>query len=146
MRMYADHLAHLGYSFGDFPINDWFWTRITTATTRLQYVAVMGLGFEGANLDHTQRFAQRFRKAGDDRGARLQERVGEEEIPHVAFGAHWFKSFSGGELTFEAWQAALPPPLSPMLMRGKPVHQEARYRAGFPKDFVDALIAWSPSS
>lgn len=142
MRMYAEHLATLGFAFGDFPVNDWFWRKLPAQTTRLQFVALMGLGFEGANLDHTQRFAQRFRAAGDSAGARLQERVGEEEIPHVAFGAHWFKVFAGEALSFEAWQAALVPPLSPLLMRGRPLNREARRKAGYPDAFTDALEAY----
>lgn len=57
--------------------------------TPAQFVVVLGVGFEGANLDHTLRFAERFRAIGDEAGARLQERVGEEEIPHVRFALRW---------------------------------------------------------
>ena len=145
MGLYGEHLARLGFQFGDFPVNDWFWKRVRPDTTALQFVALMGLGFEGANLDHTQRFAKQFRRAGDEVGAELQERIGAEEIPHVAFGAHWFEFFSGSPLTFDAWTAALPPPLSPLLLRGKPIQREARERAGYPASFIDALIAWRPT-
>jgi len=144
MRMYAEHLETLGCRFGDHPVNDWFWTRLPPHITPTQFVAVMGLGFEGANLDHTRRFAERFREAGDVAGAELQLRVGEEEIPHVRFGAHWFAEFTGHPLSFERWRDALPPPLSPMLMRGKPLNREARLRASYPPAFVDALTAWKP--
>jgi uncharacterized ferritin-like protein (DUF455 family) len=146
MELYQEHLAVLGFTFGDFGVNDWFWKRLPIEVTPLQFVALMGLGFEGANLDHTQRFAERFRQVGDEAGAALQERVGEEEVPHVAFGAHWFRKFSGRELTFDNWVEALPPPLSPKLLRGKPVRRETRVRAGYPEDFVDELIAWRPET
>ncbi len=66
----------------------------------------MSLGFEASNLDHTARFAEMFREAGDHEGAALQELVGAEEIAHVAFGAHWFRELSG-ELTFERWRHSL---------------------------------------
>ncbi len=146
MAMYSAHLKRLGYRYGDFPVNDWFWRKLPPDTPPVQFVALMGLGFEGGNLDHTRRFAARFREVGDEAGAALQERIGDEEIPHVAFAAHWFAVFSGAPLTFESWQAALPPPLSPKLMRGRPIQRDARLRAGLSGQFIDALTTWVPDS
>ncbi len=143
MRFYSAHISRLGFKLGDFPVRDWFWERAPHAATPSEFVALMGLGFEAGNLDHTVRFAQMFREAGDEAGAQLQERVGEEEIAHVAFGAHWFREFQG-ELTFEAWQKTLPAPLSPMVMRGKPLQRAARGRAGLSDQFLDELEAWQP--
>lgn len=143
MRLYADHLASLGHAVGDFPVHDWFWERIPRARDAASFTAVMGLGFEAGNLDHTARFAERFRAAGDEAGARLVERVGREEIGHVRFAQRWFARFTGG-LDFAAWRAALPPPLSPLLFRGRPLAREARLRAGLDAPFVDALEAWTP--
>ena len=54
----------------------------------------MGLGLESANLEHTASFAARFREAGDEEGARVQELVGREEIAHVRFGVTWFETFA----------------------------------------------------
>jgi uncharacterized ferritin-like protein (DUF455 family) len=145
MRMYAAHIKALGCALGDFPVRDWFWARAPAAATPAAFVALMGLGFEAGNLDHTRRFAERFRAAGDEAGAVLQETVAREEIPHVAFAAHWFRRFEG-ELSFERWCAALPPPLSPMVMRGDPIDRAARAQAGFPEPFLDALERWQPES
>ena len=88
-------------------------------------------------------FAARFREAGDEDGARVQEVVGREEIAHARFGARWFAELHGA-LTFDAWRGALPPPLSPMVMRGRPLQREARLRAGFPSAFLEQLDAWQP--
>jgi len=143
MKMYSDHLRHLGYQVGDFPVRDWFWERTPHARGAVEFVALMGLGFEASNLDHTARFAEMFRAAGDPEGARLQELVGEEEIAHVAFGVHWFRELAG-ELDFARWEHALPSPLSPMVMRGKPLSREARARAGLTTSFLDELEAWQP--
>jgi uncharacterized ferritin-like protein (DUF455 family) len=139
MRMYQAHIEQLGFGVGDFPVRDWFWERVPTARDARAFVAVMGLGLESANLEHARTFAERFRAAGDEAGAALQERVGAEEIAHVRFGVKWF-----GELTFDAWKRSLPEPLSPMLMRGTPIHREARMRAGQPEPFIDELTAWTP--
>jgi uncharacterized ferritin-like protein (DUF455 family) len=146
MRMYAKEIERLGYEVGAFRVRDWFWLRIPACKDPASFVATMGLGLESANLEHTASFAERFRQAGDEEGARVQEIVGREEIAHVRFGARWFAHFRGVEtVDFETWAAALPEPLSPMLMRGKPIQRETRIRAGQSEAFIDALEAWEPT-
>ena len=105
---------------------------------------VMGLGFEGGNLEHTRRYAGWFREVGDEEGAAIQERIGREEIAHVRFAARWFATWKGA-LDFDAWVEELPPPLSPMVLRGKPLDRAARAAAGLDEAFLDALEAWSPA-
>jgi uncharacterized ferritin-like protein (DUF455 family) len=141
MGMYAEHLADLGHAFGDFPVRDWFWDRVPAAPTEAHFVATMGIGFEGGNLDHALRFARRFRNVGDVRGAKLQETIFEEEIGHVRFAFGWFRRFTG-QSDFGSWVHYLPPPLSPMVMRGDPLEREGRARAGFSPRFVDELEQW----
>ena len=149
MRLYAEQIERLGQRVGRFAVRDWFWERIPACPDAASFVAAMGLGFESANLEHSASFAARFHDAGDEESARVQELIGREEIAHVRFGAHWFIAFTGG-LEFEAWRNALPSPLSPMLMRGRPLQRAARKRAGIPDDFLDlshsrsmaARLAW----
>lgn len=143
MHLYAKEIVRLGHALGDFTVRDWFWERIPSCVDAASFVAAMGLGFESANLEHTAAYAARFRAAGDEQGARVQEIIGLEEIAHVRFGARWFQTFTG-ELAFASWKAALPAPLSPMLMRGRPLHREARRRAGQSETFLDELDAWQP--
>jgi uncharacterized ferritin-like protein (DUF455 family) len=143
MELYAEHLAALGSRVGAFPVRDWFWERIPRVASPASFVAAFGMGLEAANLDHAARFAARFHAVGDARGAAIEEQIGAEEVPHVRFAVHWFERFTGG-VTFAAWVAHLPPPLSPLLMRGAPLAREARLAAGFPVDFVAALERWQP--
>jgi uncharacterized ferritin-like protein (DUF455 family) len=143
MHLYAKEIARLGHAVGDFTVRDWFWARIPSCVDVASFLAAMGLGFESANLEHTASYAARFREAGDEQGARVQEIIGLEEIAHVRFGARWFIALRG-DLAFESWKAALPPPLSPLLMRGRPLQREARRRAGQPEAFLDELDAWQP--
>lgn len=145
MRMYRAHIETLGFTIGSFPVRDWFWERAPKASSAVEFVSLMGLGFEAGNLDHTARYVAMFRQAGDEPGARLQEIVGEEEIAHVAFGAHWFRQLQG-PLSFASWCAHLPAPLSPMVMRGRPLHREARLRASLDETFLTELEAWQPAS
>ncbi|MGH7271863.1 MAG: DUF455 family protein [Polyangiaceae bacterium] len=95
MRLYADQIARLGHRVGSFAVRDWFWERVPACSTPASFVAAMGLGFESANLEHTASFAARFRAAGDEDSARVQDLVGREEIAHVRFGVHWFGEFAG---------------------------------------------------
>jgi uncharacterized ferritin-like protein (DUF455 family) len=143
MHMYAKEIARLGHAVGEFTVRDWFWERIPSCRDAASFVAAMGLGFESANLEHTASYAARFREAGDEEGARVQEIIGREEIAHVRFGARWFETFTGA-LEFESWRSALPSPLSPLLMRGRPIHRDARRRAGQSEAFLDQLDAWQP--
>jgi len=142
-RLYAAHIERLGAAVGDFGVRDWFWERVPTVTSPAAFVALLGVGFEGANLDHSARFARLFREAGDEAGARLQEQVGREEEPHVRFAIRWFERFAGG-LEWERWLAHLPPPLTPIVMRGAPIMRDARRRAGMSESFLDALEAFAP--
>jgi uncharacterized ferritin-like protein (DUF455 family) len=145
LALYAAYLEDLGFSVGDFRVRDWFWERVARCESAASFVALQGLGLEGANLEHSARFAGLFRAAGDEQGARILERVERDEIAHVAFAARWFERFIGARLDFDSWRAALPPPLSPSLLRGRPLNREARLRAGFDAQFLDRLAA-APST
>jgi uncharacterized ferritin-like protein (DUF455 family) len=145
MRMYRAELQRLGFDVGAFPVRDWFWERAPAAQTPAQFLALMGLGFEAGNLDHSLRFEHLLADAGDHAAAQLLRRVGEEEVAHVAFAAHWFARLAG-PLEFERWCAALPAPLSPLLMRGKPLCRERRRAAGFDEAFLERLESWQPAS
>jgi len=142
--MYEAHLATLGVPFGSLPIRDWFWERVPSAKDAASYCALVGLGFEAGNLDHTARFASAFRAAGDPKAADITERIGGEEVAHVRFAVRWFRAL-GGTLDFASFERALPPPLTPLVMRGKPLDRTRRLEAGFPADMIDALDAWQPA-
>lgn len=142
--LYAGYLDRVGFPVGSFVVKDWFWQRIPACATPLSFVACMGVGFEGANLDHAARFAAAFEEHGDVEGAAIQQQVGREEIAHVRFAANWFREFSGREVEFERWENALPAPLSPMVMRGAPMNAEQREAAGLDATFRARLSSWKP--
>jgi uncharacterized ferritin-like protein (DUF455 family) len=146
MGMYAGCLSELGSGIGAFPVRDWFWTRVPACDGPLQFVALLGLGLEGANLDHAGRYAEAFDAAGDARGAAVQRTVAREEIAHVRFAARWFAEWTGAEVEFERWRAALVAPLTPAMFRGRPLDRAARRAAGLSEDFVDALERFEAGS
>ncbi len=144
MGLYAAHIRALGSEVGDFAVRDWFWERVPLCESPAAFVALMGMGLEAGNLEHSGRFAARFRDVGDEEGAALQERVGNEEVAHVRFAVRWFESFTGTR-DFESWRAQLPPPMSPILLRGLPLDRTRRARAGMDDAFLQSLEAFEAS-
>ncbi len=142
-RLYTEHIRELGCEVGDFGVRDWFWKRVPSCHSKVEFVAVMGMGLEAANLEYAPSFAARFRLAGDERGAAIQERIAAEEVAHVGFATRWFSRWTGG-LDFATWAEKLPPPLSPWVMHGTPIAHDARRRAGMSPEFLAALEAYVP--
>ncbi len=140
-NQYIAQVERLGGTFGEHPVRDWFWQRFADVRTPLQFVSLMGIGLEGANLDHADLWAARFREVGDEEGARCQESVGREEEPHVAFAVQWFERWAG-PLEFNTWRAQLPAPLTPTVMRGPALQRDARARCGQSEAFLQELDAW----
>ena len=142
VEAYRAYLRALGVEVGEVEVNDWFWRRVPSARDVTGFLAVMGLGFESANLDHAARYVEQLGAVGDAEGARLQAQIALEERPHVAFAAHWFERLRG-PLTFDDWRGALPPPLTPTLMRGQVLARDARRAAGWDDATLDALELWA---
>jgi uncharacterized ferritin-like protein (DUF455 family) len=145
LDMYLSRVEALGFAWGDWEVRDWFWQRLATAKSPAHFVATMGLGFEGANLDHGARFAALLEQAGDRESADVVRVVAEEERSHVAFAARWFERFTG---THDAavWRAHLIEPLSPLVMRGPTMDRAARERASMPSAIIDAIEAYDPKT
>jgi uncharacterized ferritin-like protein (DUF455 family) len=138
MQMYRDYLVERGFDYGSFSVRDWFWERTATCATPLEFVALMGMGLEGGNLDHASRYTKAFAEAGDEAAAELQRVVALEEIPHVRFATKWFREWSGG-LDFDRWADSLVGPLTPALFRGREIDFVARRQAGFTDEFLARL-------
>jgi uncharacterized ferritin-like protein (DUF455 family) len=141
MNAYREQIERLGFRLGDYAVRDWFWERVPSCASKLEFVALMGMGLEAANLEHAPHFAERLSAVGDTEAAALQDRIAREELGHVRFAVSWFERWTQGQ-RFDVWCAALPAPLSPLLMRGKTFDRAARLRAGMHEDFVDALERW----
>src|SRR3954470_2603079 len=75
MNLYREHIESLGCKIGEFGVREWFWKRVPSCSSKLAFVSVMGMGLEAANLEYAADFAARFRLAGDEQGAQIQERI-----------------------------------------------------------------------
>jgi uncharacterized ferritin-like protein (DUF455 family) len=139
LGLYIKRLNSLGFEFGDFPLNDFFWRQMEKLKTPSQYAAVMALTFEAANLDFAQYYAELFRDFGDEETASILETVLEDEISHVAFGSHWMKKWSGDKSLWDYYLTSLPWPLSPARSKGIGFDQNLHQRAMMDSVFVENL-------
>lgn len=144
-RAYAGRVVELGSAIGEHPVRDWFWERAMGCTTATMFVAFLGLGLEGGNLDHAQRLAADFVAVGDSESAAVLAMVERDEVEHLRFGVTWFERFTGG-LEFDRWRRELVAPLTPSMMRGKVLNRSARSHAGLSGDFLDALESFRAPS
>jgi uncharacterized ferritin-like protein (DUF455 family) len=138
MDLYLARVEALGSRWGEFAVRDWFWQRLPGCERPAQFVATLGLGFEGANLDHGLRFEQLLERAGDAESAALVRLVTDEERSHVAFARLWLERFAG-ECSAQTFTDNLVAPLSPLVMRGPVIDREARLRATMPEALIDAI-------
>ncbi len=118
LGLYIGRLNELGFQFGDFPLNDYFWRQMPKLKTPAQYAAVMAMTFEAANLDFAQHYSKIFRNFGDHKTADILDIVLEDEIGHVAFGAHWMKRWREDKELWDYYLTSLPHPLTPARSKG----------------------------
>ncbi len=84
-------LRALGSWYGDLPAHDGLWQAAeSTAHDVAARIAVVPMVLEARGLDVTPATLERIRAGGDERGARLLERILDDEIRHVRFGANHF--------------------------------------------------------
>lgn len=137
--MYRKRLNELGYEFGDFEINDFFWKQMKNLRTPSQYLATMALTFEAANLDFAFYFEKLFRDMGDFETANVLEVVLKEEISHVAFGIHYLQKWREKTDIWNYYLENLPYPVTPARAKGKYFQSGLRLKSKMPIDFVAKL-------
>jgi len=144
-RMHVERLEEIGRSFGDFPVNGYFWLKAQEFQTPLDYLAGLPLTFEAGNLDHTLEFEQAFETAGDKKSAGIMRAIHRDEILHVAFGLKWLRAMKPDDQTdWDAYTRHLHWPLRPEKAQGKTFHRQPRLDAGMTDDFIDRVQHYSP--
>jgi uncharacterized ferritin-like protein (DUF455 family) len=151
VRLYLNELKRLGVSFEDLPHFRYFWAYTPYLTSPIEYVSVMSLTFEMANLDFAPFYGSAFADHGDIDAASLMERILRDEIAHVSFGMHWLNKLKEpGQNSLESWKLALPERITPAKARGKIFQKGPRLAAGIPEEWVDELShlndAWKKSA
>ncbi len=137
--LYRKRLNDFGYEFGDFPLNDFFWDHMKKMKTPSEYLSMMALTFEAANLDFAYHYEKVFRDLGDIETADVLKIVYEDEISHVAFGVNYLNKFKEDKRLWDYYLSVLPEPLTPARSKGKIFHRESRKRARLDDDFLKEL-------
>lgn len=139
-RMYMARLGEWKVGLGDYPVSGYFWGKVKDITTPQRFVCTMALTFENANLDHAANYGARARELGDEKTARLFERIGKDEVRHVRFGWRWLKRWKQPDETmWEAYRGSVVWPLRPGLARGEVFHPEGRIAVGMDPEFIRRL-------
>ncbi len=140
VRLYQKRMQELGIKFGDLPLYRHFWSYVPHLQTPLQYVSVMSLTFEMANLDFAPYYANIFAQHGDFLSSELMQRIFEDEIKHVSFGYRWLNKLKDPhQPSFETWKANLPPKTTPSRAKGPQFFANHRRLAGIDEEWIRSL-------
>ncbi len=138
LKLYCNRMEELGLSFGDIEVNDYFWEKMRGITNIEEYLAVMALTFESANLDFASYYRDLFEEYGDHESSNILDQVYKDEISHVAFGAFWMSKKTEKSL-WDYYRLVLPEPLTPARAKGQRFDSKGRIAAGLGVDFVKNL-------
>lgn len=140
-NLYEQRMSDFGISFGDFPLNDFFWQKCKDIKTIDEYLLIMSLTFEAANLDFCHYYISVFKDLGDARTVEVLERVLADEIKHVALGAHWEdkRAKECSQSLWDYYKTHLPFPLTPARAKGIVFNRESRELAGLDNEYISKL-------
>ncbi|BDI59936.1 ferritin-like domain-containing protein [Qipengyuania nanhaisediminis] len=138
----ARKLESMGSHYGALPAHGGLWqaaheTRHDVAAR----LAIVPMVLEARGLDVTPATRDRVRGAGDEHGARILERILDDEIRHVAFGSKHFMQVARS-------RAANPQDLWKCLVREHfrgglkpPFNDSARLAAGLSREFYEGVAS-----
>lgn len=139
LHSYIDRIGVLGASFGDHPLNGFFYLALSGAPSPLAFVEGMSLVLEQANLDFCSYWSARLRRLGDAPSAALLEAVREDEIGHLRHGLRWSRAWRpAGDDDWARLQAQAEP-LGLGRCTGPVFDAEGRARAGLSAEAIQAL-------
>ena len=145
-RIYCERLEELGFLFGDFPVNAFFWKQMDSIDSLDQFYAVVALTFEQANLDFADYYYHLFLELGDDKTASVMKIVYDDEIKHVARGRQYLqKKLKENTDLWDYYCDLLPYPITPSRAKGILFKEKGRLKAGLPEAYVDKLASYSNS-
>jgi uncharacterized ferritin-like protein (DUF455 family) len=149
LRLYIERLRAHGAGLGDGQLSDYLWqhrSRIEEASEpALAFLCVVGLTFEQANLDFAPLYRDAFAAAGDPETAAVLQRIHDDEIRHVRLAVRWLRRLKApGESDWQAYERAVPFPLSAARAKGRRFDLAARRQAGFDDEFIARVAAAEP--
>ncbi|MFC3097991.1 ferritin-like domain-containing protein [Alteraurantiacibacter palmitatis] len=136
----ARHLREMGVQYGDLPVHDGLWSAAQdTSGDVAARLAVVPMVLEARALDVTPATLARVRAAGDARGARILERILDDEIRHVRAGSSHFARIceQRGQSVDECWISLVKRHFSGAVK--PPFNDSARLAGGLSREAYTAL-------
>lgn len=145
-QLYRNRIRAFGFDFGDFGINEYLWNICRTASSPLEFVTLMSLTFEQANLDYALYFKNIFENLGDVETAEILATVYRDETKHVHHGLVWFNQWRPQQKSdWDEYQDILVEPLSPARAKGLGFQPDIRLKLGFSPRYVKELSIYRQS-
>ena len=113
--------------------------------TPAQYLAVMSLTFEAANLDFAHFYKHIFEELGDHKTSHILNIVLEDEISHVGLGVSYLGKWRQDKDLWTYYNELLPYPLTPARSKGKLFVEHVRKKARMDEDFIQKLRGYDDS-
>ncbi|MFZ4712509.1 MAG: DUF455 family protein [Bacteriovoracaceae bacterium] len=139
-KLYQARMKDFGLNFGDVPLNNFFWRQMHSLKTPEEYLAMMAMTFEMANLDFMLFYKEAFSNVEDHKTTQILDIVLEDEISHVAFGVNYLKKKREDRDLWDYYQSLLPPPLTPARSKGLVLNKKSRLETGIDQAFLDKAI------
>lgn len=133
-------LDSLGSSYGALPAHDGLWSAAQdTAHDVTARLAIVPMVLEARGLDVTPATLDRVRAQGDENGAKILERILDDEIRHVRFGSKHFRRNCAerGENPQKTWQNLVRTHFAGAIK--PPFNDSARSAAGLSRDFYESI-------
>ena len=136
------HLQAQGSHYGALPAHSGLWDAArATAYDVAARLAVVPMVLEARALDITPQTLERVRAAGDARGAKILQRILDDEIAHVRFGSTHFIALaeSRGESPEKLWKLLVARHFAGAIK--PPFNDSARLSAGLPRSFYAGVAS-----
>ncbi len=145
LKMYINRIKEFGVDLGDYAMNDFFWKQIHYLNSPSKFYATLALTFESANLDFAKYYEECFKEVDDLKSSQIMKTVFEDEISHVALGAHWLNIWRKDKNLWEYYSENLPALMTPARAKGINFDRASRLKSGLDLDFVDKLEKYTDS-
>lgn len=138
----ARKLRTLGSHYGALPAHDGLWDAAhATRHDVAARLAVVPMVLEARGLDVTPATLERVRASGDESGARILQRILDDEIRHVRFGSTHFAAVcrARGETAQILWKSLVERHFNGAVK--PPFNDSARGEAGLPRSFYGGVAS-----
>ncbi|MDE1468254.1 ferritin-like domain-containing protein [Aurantiacibacter sp. D1-12] len=135
------HLGTIGAAYGDLPVHEGLWQAAgDTAHNLAARLAIVPMVLEARGLDVTPATLERVRSQGDGRGAKILQRILDDEIRHVAAGSRHFAKIctKNGQNPQNHWKNLVKTHFRGALK--PPFNDSARLAAGLSRESYAALV------